>query len=295
MKIAILIQCHKNPEQINRMLRALRHPAITFFIHVDKKSSVGDKLLRGADIVILPDAERVDVQWAKISQIDATLHLLSYADRHGDYDLFWLCSGQDFPIKSADYIVEWLTNHKDHDFINLFPSKNNGLNHENNYDKRNTIYFPDWLLGKESWKRLTKRIYTEITGGYNRTFPLFRRKNVDELRFFFGSQWVCLTKKTLNWMNEYMEAHPEYYEYFKNCNCPDESFFQTLVMNSPYAKQQMDYLHYVEWPEGMNNPKVLTMDDYHKLVDSEKLMARKFDSDVDSTVLIKLQETIEGK
>ena len=64
-----------------------------------------------------------------------------------------------------------------------------------------------------------------------------------------------------------------YYAYFKNCNCPDESFFQTLMMNSSYADRRMDYLHYVEWPEGMNNPKVLTMDDYHKLVVSEKLMA----------------------
>jgi hypothetical protein len=285
MKIAILIQCHKNPKQINQMMKAMRHPAITFFVHVDRKSSIGDELLRDADVVLLPDEERVDVQWAKISQIDATLHLLKYARSRGDYDLFWLCSGQDFPIKSAAYIVDWLDIHKNHDFLETFPSKNNGLDHENNYDKRNAIYFPDWMLGKEAWKRLTKRIYTEMTGGYNRTFSLFRRKPIDGMRFFFGSQWICLTCKTLNWMIEYMEDHPEYYQYFKNCNCPDESFFQTLVMNSPYAEQRMDYLHYLEWPTGKSNPKVLTIEDYQKLVDSDKLMARKFD-DVSSKTLI---------
>ena len=208
-----------------------------------------------------------------------------YAHKKGDYDLFWLCSGQDFPIKSAEYIVHWLEAHENHDFLELFPSKNNGLDHENNYDKRNTIYFPEWMLGKEFWKRLVKRIYTEMTGGYNRTFSLFRRKPIDGMRFFFGSQWICLTCKTLNWMIEYMEAHPEYYQYFKNCNCPDESFFQTLVMNSPYAELRMDYLHYLEWPMGKSNPKVLTIEDYQKLVDSDKLMARKFD-DVSSKTLI---------
>jgi len=285
MKIAVLIQCHKNPKQINQMMNAMRHPAITFFVHVDRKSSIGDELLRGADVVLLPDEERVDVQWAKISQIDATLHLLNYARRRGDYDFFWLCSGQDFPIKSAVYIVDWLDTHKNHDFLEIFPSKNNGLDHENNYDKRNAIYFPDWMLGKGAWKRLTKRIYTEMTGGYNKTFSLFRRKPIDGMRFFFGSQWICLTCKTLNWMIEYMKAHPEYYQYFKNCNCPDESFFQTLVMNSPYAELRMDYLHYLEWPTGKSNPKVLTIEDYQKLVDSDKLMARKFD-DVSSKTLI---------
>ncbi len=289
MRIAVLIQCHKNPQQVNRMMNALRHPSITFFIHVDRKSSIGKELSCGEDTILLPDEERVDVQWAKISQVDATLHLMNYAHNRGGYDLFWLCSGQDFPIKSAAHIVEWLEVHKNHDFINLFPSKNTGMNHENNYDKRNTIYFPEWMLGKETWKRLTKRIYTEMTGGYNKTFSLFRRKPVDGQRFFFGSQWICLTKQTMDWMIEYMETHPEYYQYFKNCNCPDESFFQTLVMNSPYAEQRMDYLHYLEWPKGKSSPKVLTIEDYQKLTDSDKLMARKFDADADERIIEKLE------
>jgi len=295
MKIAVLVQCHKNPEQINRMLCAMRHPAITFFVHVDKKSSIGEKILQGEDIVMLPDEYRVDVQWSRISQVDATLNLLNFARRMEGYDFYWVCSGQDFPIKSPAYIVRWFEEHENNDFLELFSSANYGLNQENNYDKRNAINFPEWMLGRKQWQRIVKRLYIELTGGYNKTFSISRRKPVDGLNFYFGSSWICLSKRTWDWMGDYLQVHPEYYAYFKNCNCPDESFFQTLVMNSPYADQRMDYLHYVEWPEGMNNPKILTMDDYHKLMDSEKLMARKFDSDVDSTVVIKLQGTIEGK
>lgn len=289
MKIAVLIQCHKNPEQINRMLCAMRHPAITFFIHEDKKSSIGARILESDDIVILPDKYRVDVQWSKISQVDATLNLLKVARSTDEYDFFWVCSGQDFPIKTPAYIVRWFEDHRDNDFLELFPSLNSGLSQENHYDKRNAIFFPKWMLGRKLWQRMTKRLYTELTGGYNKTLPFVRRKPVNDLRFYFGSSWVCLSKRTWDWMAEYLQIHPEYYTFFKNCNCPDESFFQTLVMNSPYADNRMDYLHFVEWPKGMNNPKVLTIDDYKKLVNSDKLMARKFDDTIDENIIKRLE------
>jgi hypothetical protein len=41
---AILIQCHKNPEQVNMLLDALQHPDVDIFVHVDKKSDIGSQL-----------------------------------------------------------------------------------------------------------------------------------------------------------------------------------------------------------------------------------------------------------
>ena len=271
------------------MLCAMRHPAITFLIHVDKKSSIGAKILQGEDIIMLPEEHRVDVQWSRISQVDATLNLLKFARSMDEYDFFWVCSGQDFPIKSPSYIVRWFEEHKDKDFLELFSSANLGLSQENNYDKRNAIYFPEWMLGRKQWQRIAKRLYTELTGGYNKTFPFVRRKPVNGLHFYFGSSWICLSKRTWDWMRDYLQAHPEYYAYFKNCNCPDESFFQTLVMNSPYADKRMDYLHYIDWSEGRSNPKILSMTDYENLMASDKLMARKFDITVDRDVLEKIR------
>lgn len=36
MKLAILLLCHKNAEQINLFLQTMKHPDIDFYIHVDK-------------------------------------------------------------------------------------------------------------------------------------------------------------------------------------------------------------------------------------------------------------------
>lgn len=288
MRIAILILCHKNPSQINALLNILKNPSITFFLHIDRKSSIKNEITKRDDVVILSDNKRVDVQWGKISQIQATLNLLNSASSDDDYDFFWLCSGQDFPIKSCDYILKWFENNADNDFVNLMPSKNTGLKSENNYDKRNAIYFPNWILGKEIHKRIIRRFYTEITGGYNQTYNCVRRKPVGGMRFYFGSQWICLTRRTVDWITIYLNKNPEYFQFFENCNCPDESFFQTLVMNSPYASLRKDYLHFIDWAGQKNHPKVLTIDDYHRLIESEKLMARKFDFDVDQQIIKEL-------
>lgn len=292
MKIALMIQCHKNPEQINLFLETMTHPSIDFYIHVDKKSNIGEKIIERENVWILPDSCRIDVRWADISQIDATLNLLRYVFNHGSYDFYWLCSGQDFPIKPISEIVRWFESHTDNDFLEVLQSKNTGAPVENNFDKRNAVFFPTWMLGSDNWKRIVKRIYTDFTGGYNRTFHWARRKPINDFKFYFGSQWFCLTDRTLRWILTYLSDHPEYYNYFRNCNCPDESFFHTLVMNSPYADKRKTYLHYIDWREGKHSPSILRMEDMDLLMKSDKLIARKFDTEVDAEIIKALIEKI---
>lgn len=79
MKIAILIQCHKNPKQINLLLERLNHPDIDCYLHIDKKADFTDKIIHGENVFVLPDEQRVSVEWAQISQVTATLNLLNTA------------------------------------------------------------------------------------------------------------------------------------------------------------------------------------------------------------------------
>ena len=170
-----------------------------------------------------------DIQWGDISMVQATLNLISFAlSKNFSFDYFWLCSGQDFPIKSVKNIINFLEKKTDN-FINLFNSKNSS-NKYSNYDKRNSLYYPAWTMGNSLCKRIFKRIYIEITGGYNKTCFL-NRKNNTKLNFYFGSQWWCLNNKTIKWMMTYYKEHTEYYEFYRNCVVPDESFFHTLVLN----------------------------------------------------------------
>ena len=92
-------------------------------------------------------------------------------------------------------------------------------------------------------------------------------------------------------MEDYLRSHPEFLRFCRNVDCPDESFFQTLLMNPPFHEKREDYLHYVDWSEGGNSTKTLTVTDYKRLISSDKLMARKFDISDDKEIIEELKDT----
>lgn len=282
MKIAILIQCHKNPKQINLLLERLNHPDIDCYLHIDKKADFADKIIHRENVFVLPDEQRVSVEWAQISQVTATLNLLNtaVAGIRGGYDYYWLISGQDWPLRSVEEIVEFFMQHSGENFIQYWSSKNFGEHIQNNFDKRNQIYFPEGIIGRKYWQKVLKRGWVEISGGYNRTWKLFQRKQL-EVDFYFGSQWWALTGETVEWIINYLGQHEDYYIFYKNTVCPDESFFQTLVMMSPYADKKTDYLTYLHFSEGANSPDILRASDFPQAKESGCLVMRKVDMDVD--------------
>lgn len=278
MKQAILVQCHKNLKQVNLLLDALDDPNLDIYVHIDKKSNIGSEIKTGKQIHILPDEYRVDVGWAVFSQVEATLNLMRYAAARGEYGHYLLCSGQDYPLVKASELSDFLNKNADFNFVQIWASKNGG-GYTNNYDKRTEIYYPYSVLGNTLPKRIAKRALVELTGGYNRTWSIFRRKQLENVDFYFGSQWVCISGEMEKWVEEYIKNHPEFIEFYRHTNCPDESFFQTLLMNSPYKDRRQDYLHYIDWSSGGNSPKNLDVSDIDRMMKSGKLMARKFEDE----------------
>lgn len=124
---------------------------------------------------------------------------------------------------------------------------------------------------------------------------IFERKDAPCQRFYFGSTWWCLNRRTVDWVMNYLEKNPRYYQFFSTCLCPDESFFHTLVMLSPYSQDIEDYLHYIDWSEGKNSPKTFRTADVETILKSGKLMARKFDIEIDRSVVELLNTRITGR
>lgn len=293
MKLAFLIQCHKNAEQINQLIQALSHPDIDLYIHVDRKSRIIQQInIFKSNVIILPDEERVDVRWGTFSQVEATLNLLKHSYKK-KYDYYWLISGQDFPLISAKSIITKLSSTMgEYNFVNLFASKNNGTIKSTNFDKRNEIIFPAWLLKHDLKHRIIRRLWVEITGGYQHTFPIFLRPNKNGLKYYFGSSWWCINCDFAGYILNYIKVHPEYIKFFKKASCPDESFFQTLLMNSKFAFSRREYLHYIDWSEGNSSPKILKCSDLDKVFSSNKFMARKIDKDFDKEIITEILKRI---
>lgn len=178
--------------------------------------------------------------------------------------------------------MKFLNEHKNENFIDCALIKQ--------FEKRNDIYFPRIVVGRKKWQKILKNILVYGTGGWNHTFSLVRRAAPGNVQYYFGSSWWCLNDAMVKWIYNFLENYPEYIKLFKHSLCPDECFFQTLVMNSPYANNVKPYLHYIRWEKGMSSPKTLTTIDYEELIKTEKIIARKFDIDVDSKIIEKLKK-----
>lgn len=288
MKIAYLIQCHKSAEQINELIKRLSADTeeynTDFYIHVDAKSDICDKIITAENIILLK--KRVNVKWGHISQVEATLELMSTAvNANKGYDYLWLISGQDYPIKSNKYIADFLKEHKGENFIEILPDSNKEYQR---YLKRNQTWYSTWGASPLLVIRILRKVYNIITGGAYRS--IIKRKNILNVKWQFGSSWWTLTEDTCRYIISAQEDG-RFLRYYKNCICPDESFFQTLLWNSQFKESLIGYnLVYVDWSEGKKNPKILTKQDFSALINSNKLLARKVDSEGVSRELIQMLE-----
>ena len=290
MKIAYLILCHKEPEQLNMLLQELIADGSDCYIHIDKKSSMSkDQLISSEHILFVPDERRVDIRWAANTMVRATLELLEVLIKGKRlYDYVCLLSGQDFPIKSSQYRSSFLQKNKGYNFIEV-------LSHEEykykRYNKRSLLYFPSFVYKSTFLAKAIRKLIILSTGGYTKTLSLFVRKNKSGVKFEYGSQWWCLTYECVIWMMEFIRNKVNI-NYFDHALTPDECFFQSVFMMSPFCDMRMDRIMFFEWAKNDNNPRILRSNDYKGLVDIQgKLFARKFDITVDKNIINKLIES----
>lgn len=82
---------------------------------------------------------------------------------------------------------------------------------------------------------------------------------------------------------------------FDNSICPDESLFQSLFMKTPYTNTRENIKVYLDWTGENRHPKTLTINDYDTLMNSDFLIARKFDEKIDGEIINKLESKLKMK
>ena len=65
-------------------------------------------------------------------------------------------------------------------------------------------------------------------------------------------------------------------------------FLSNLGYEFSYVNKVKPYLHFIMWEKGKNSPRILTMADYAELKKTNKIIARKFDIDIDRQILERL-------
>ena len=93
--------------------KSLSHQNFDFYIHVDKKFDINPHLFLKSIPNVYFINNRIDVKWAGFSTVTATFECIKEIAATGvKYDYINFLSGQDYPIKSADYINDFLVKTK---------------------------------------------------------------------------------------------------------------------------------------------------------------------------------------
>lgn len=270
MKIAFLVQCHKDPVLINKLISTIRDENADIYVHVDKRSDISKGLLKAPNIYYVQD--RFEVNWGSVNQVYATLELLKQV-ANKEYDYISLISGQDFPIKSNNTFLEFLEDNKGKEFIEYFKLPNENWSYEGGVG-RVKYYWLDFLTPKRSFMwRVLRNVYLLTLGK-------LLSKDISSLgNLYGGSQWFTITGELATYIIEFLNNKPSYLNLYEHTGCADEIFFQTLIMNSPFKDKVVnDNLRFIKWEERQSSPKVLTIDDKTDILDSGKFFMRKVDS-----------------
>ena len=274
LKICFLVLCHKNEEQLRELIGVLDSKNTFFYIHIDKSSDMNFSIQK-ENVIVLPFEDRVSVKWGDRSMVDATMHLMEAA-LQGEFDYYYLISGQDFPIKPLAQLEEFLGQNNGKDFVHFYT--NNQLNDPEyrRYSKRNDLYYPPIILKNTFVSKVLKKAYIIITGGPRNT--IVKRKHKSYKHFYYGSQWWCLTKESVRKVYVELSKNDWIYDDLYQTNCPDECFVQTILYNDVGHREMLESnLTYFDFTNQKRSPNVLDERWYDTLRNSNKFLARKFE------------------
>lgn len=278
MRLAILIHVHKNPEQVARLVSRLRHNSIDVYINIDAKTDATQFKNIISDVYYIKD--RVEVAWGRFSQVQQMLNSFKEivsSNRYYSHVLF--ISGQDYPLKPVDDIIKAHTKEIDKNFINYYH-----LGSDNSWSCLMKKRYEYWhFLPSTDWRSnvYVKKFLQKI--GFKRKFPFEYA--------YYGACWFSLTMESVRYLLDFTTNHPQVVKFFEHSGCSDELYIQSVLLNSPLKDKMVNKIYrFFDWSDEGKSPRILTVDDLDKIKDSDVWFARKFDSQIDSQILDKLDE-----
>lgn len=315
---AYLILAHSQPEQLARLVNAITNKHADIYIHIDKSIDIEKfKLPFSETKNVYFIGKRRTVTWMGYSTVVATLDLMKAASSK-KYKYYNLISGADYPIKSNNYINDYLEN-SSNELINFWK-----LSDRKSWLSKIEYYYHVDLMplrGPEHRPRIHGYYWT-LLHRIKKHFP--KRIFLADLEPYGGAPWWSLTHECVQYILDYVSKNRKYCNYFKYTLCPDDMFFQTIVLNSEFASNAMNFEQYTEWSNQTDRktkdeekqmiaedsfnlryidwsgeitgereiPATLDDRDFVKLKESHCLFARKFDTTTSARLLDQIDDKL---
>lgn len=279
INIAYLILVHRLPKQFKRLFKSIYNPNNYYLIHIDKKAS---KDLHKEVTNFISDFENTfileseSIVWWWYSMVNVELNgIKKLLNLWLNWDFFINLSGQDFPLKTQKEINNFLFENKDNNYIKV----------SNQIEER-----PDTM----------NRIQNYFIDNWNYVYEVSNEKRdflKDTIPYIWW-QWMILNRNCCEFICNSLETK-KFTDYYINTLIPDESFFQTLLMNTSFDWNIInDDKRAIIWVNDGDiklRPKTFKKEDINFLSLKNNLFARKFDDNEDSEIIDFIKENFNKK
>ncbi|XP_020507246.2 xylosyltransferase 2 [Labrus bergylta] len=294
VRVAFVLMVHgRAVRQLKRLIKAIYHRDHYYYIHVDKRSGyLHREVLQIAEQYpnIRATPWRMVTIWGGASLLKAYLHsmqdLLTMLD--WKWDFFINLSATDFPTRTNDELVSFLSQQRDKNFL-----KSHG--------RENARFIK---------KQGLDRLFHECD---NHMWRLGERSIPDGLEVSGGSDWFALTRRfveyVINSQDALVSGLKQFYSY---ALLPAESFFHTVLGNSHMCDSLVDnnlrvtnwnrklgckcqYKHIVDWcgcsPNDFKPQDLIRIQQLSR----PTFFARKFESSVNQEAIDILDTHLYGQ
>ncbi|XP_043310918.1 xylosyltransferase 1 isoform X2 [Cervus canadensis] len=293
VRIAFVLVVHgRASRQLQRMFKAIYHKDHFYYIHVDKRSNyLHRQVLQFArqygNVRVTP--WRMATIWGGASLLSTYLQtmrdLLEMTD--WPWDFFINLSAADYPIRTNDQLVAFLSRYRDMNFL-----KSHG---------RDNARF----IRKQGLDRLFLECDAHMWRLGDRRIP-------EGIAVDGGSDWFLLNRKFVEYVtfstDDLVTKMKQFYSYTL---LPAESFFHTVLENSPHCDTMVDnnlritnwnrklgckcqYKHIVDWCGC--SPNDFKPQDFHRFQQTARptFFARKFEAVVSQEIIGQLDYYLYG-
>eukprot|EP00834_Sanchytrium_tribonematis_P002372 NODE_72_length_24857_cov_0.454399.p8 type:complete len:294 gc:universal NODE_72_length_24857_cov_0.454399:9221-8340(-) len=248
-----LVHDHDTLQGFKEFITHYYSPNHDYFIHFDKK--INKESFDQPNIHVID--QQIKCNWGKYSLLFAQLLLLKSADST-NIDYFYFLDGMTVPLRPLRDLESFLSE----------------------LDPNTSQLFDDYPIPtcKYNWPECTRtkaRCENSNCTRYDITpnhAPIYKY-----------SQWVMLSKPFISYMFTNQKWLTDWIQFFKHTTVPDESFFHTIIMDSPFKNDQIYGIPvYTRWHDCLRyskrknwSPCWLLKDDYVDVMTSDRWFARK--------------------
>ncbi len=251
-KHAYLIMVHHEFHMLKKLLTELDDERNDIYLHIDGKTRFVDeeeirKWVNRSGLYFVTGNR---IYPGTYSVVECELQMLRRAVE-GKYQYYHLISGTDFPMKSQDYIHEYL-NGKDMEF---FPYHCDGQ-YDDHFTHRLKYYYPFLkYTGKEAHDGPGKkeRLLRQLAQFEEKFIGLQEKFGVDRLRnqkFYRGRRWFSITHDFALYI---ISKARDIRKTYRLTDTPDEIFIPTLALGSQFADRVCDSEDFFAWELSYDN------------------------------------------